>query len=133
VHVRSESLCATKHAFRKLNSLIRLDSRGDVFVHISEEIGFDDIQRRPKSSNTICMKTAGDNPWASAAGAFRDVLHVRFGSKADIASVKLDVRFTPKSGHCRATGACPLCAKRGHYAAQQSIWGQSPVLDTRNR
>jgi hypothetical protein len=87
VHVRSESLCATKHAFRKLNSLIRLDSRGDVFVHISEEIGFDDIQRRPESSNTICMKTAGDNPWRvlRAAGAFRDVLDVRFGSKADIA------------------------------------------------
>jgi hypothetical protein len=24
---------------------------------------------------------------------------VRFGSKADIASIKRDVRFTPKSGH----------------------------------
>jgi hypothetical protein len=25
---------------------------------------------------------------------------VRFGSKADLASIKQDVRFTPKSGHC---------------------------------
>jgi hypothetical protein len=25
--------------------------------------------------------------------------NVRFGSKADIASIKRDVRFTPKSGH----------------------------------
>jgi hypothetical protein len=25
--------------------------------------------------------------------------HVRFGSKADVALAKSDVRFTPKSGH----------------------------------
>jgi hypothetical protein len=28
------------------------------------------------------------------------MLNVRFGSKADIARGNLDVRFTPKSGHC---------------------------------
>jgi len=26
------------------------------------------------------------------------------------------VRFTPKSGHCGARPACPLCAKSGHRA-----------------
>ena len=36
--------------------------------------------------------------------------NVRYGSKADIALAKSDVRFTPKSGHCRATFGCPLCA-----------------------
>jgi hypothetical protein len=39
---------------------------------------------------------------------------VRYGSKADIAPVKCDVRFTPKSGHCRTTLGCPLCAKSRH-------------------
>ena len=30
--------------------------------------------------------------------------HVRFGSKADMCSAQVDVRFTPKSGHVRALG-----------------------------
>jgi len=38
-------------------------------------------------------------------------VNVRFGSKADIAARSCDVRFTPKSGHCGARLACPLCAK----------------------
>jgi hypothetical protein len=28
----------------------------------------------------------------------------------------IDVRFTPKSGHCRTTLGCPLCAKSGHHS-----------------
>jgi hypothetical protein len=36
--------------------------------------------------------------------------HVRFGSKADIALVKSDVRFTPKSGHWNLLAKCLLCA-----------------------
>ena len=36
---------------------------------------------------------------------------VRFGSQADILVRKCDVCFTPKSGHCRPTVECPLCAK----------------------
>jgi hypothetical protein len=35
---------------------------------------------------------------------------VRFGSKADIASIKRDVRFSPKSGHSAIGKACPLSA-----------------------
>ena len=38
---------------------------------------------------------------------------VRFGSKADVTLLNFDVRFTPKSGHCRARLGCPLCAKSG--------------------
>jgi hypothetical protein len=33
---------------------------------------------------------------------------------ADIEAPLIDVRFTPKSGHCRATVRCPLCAISGH-------------------
>jgi hypothetical protein len=35
---------------------------------------------------------------------------VCFGSKADIARDRLNVRFTPKSGHWQTTVGCPLCA-----------------------
>jgi hypothetical protein len=43
---------------------------------------------------------------------------VSFGSKADILRGLRDVRFTPKSGHCRTTLGCPLsrsrqCSKSG--------------------
>jgi hypothetical protein len=34
-------------------------------------------------------------------------------------SVKRDVRFTPKSGHCRTTAGCPLCAKSRREQLQQ--------------
>src|SRR5262249_25771635 len=40
-------------------------------------------------------------------------MNVRFGSKADIRSKKIDVRFTPKSGHRLSVLECPLCAKSG--------------------
>ena len=39
---------------------------------------------------------------------------VRFGSKADMCSAKLHVRFTPKSGHVQCNSVCPLCARSGH-------------------
>jgi hypothetical protein len=31
-----------------------------------------------------------------------------------------DVRFTSKSGHWNSAEQCPLCAKSGHYAVQQT-------------
>jgi hypothetical protein len=34
--------------------------------------------------------------------------NVRFGSKADISVVVIDVRFTPESGHRSARRQCPL-------------------------
>jgi hypothetical protein len=39
---------------------------------------------------------------------------VRLGSKADVTLWDRDVRFTPKSGHWRASVGCPLCAKLGN-------------------
>jgi hypothetical protein len=53
-------------------------------------------------------------------------LHVRNGSKADIASGPRDVRFTSKSGHCRAALGCPLCAKSRHagYFGSSSLAAQ---------
>jgi hypothetical protein len=41
------------------------------------------------------------------------VADVRSGSKADIATIKRDVRFTPNSGHWNSAARCPLCAKSG--------------------
>jgi hypothetical protein len=41
-------------------------------------------------------------------------LNVRFGSKADIGSDKLNVRFTSESRHRNSVVECPLCAKSGH-------------------
>ena len=41
-------------------------------------------------------------------------VNVRFGSKADIGTDRLNVRFTPKSGHWNPVVECPLCAKSGH-------------------
>jgi hypothetical protein len=40
------------------------------------------------------------------------VAHVRFGSEADIRSKKRDVRFTPKSGHCRSRRIDPLDVRK---------------------
>jgi hypothetical protein len=42
--------------------------------------------------------------------------HVSYGSQAEVKAFHINVRFTPKSGHCRATVGCPLCAKSGHCA-----------------
>ncbi|MCK5088868.1 MAG: hypothetical protein KAQ88_02710, partial [Hyphomicrobiaceae bacterium] len=38
-------------------------------------------------------------------------VNVRFGSKADIWSWVMDVRFTPESGHTAGCTKCPLSAK----------------------
>src|SRR6516164_4836040 len=41
-------------------------------------------------------------------------LNVRYGSKADIGALPINVRFTPKSRHRNSVTECPLCAKSGH-------------------
>jgi hypothetical protein len=35
--------------------------------------------------------------------------------EADIDPLPVDVRFTPKSGHCLSASGCPLSAKRRHF------------------
>src|SRR6516165_7430118 len=40
-------------------------------------------------------------------------------SKADVAVLSCDVRFTPNSGHRNSVVECPLCAKSGHCAVRQ--------------
>jgi hypothetical protein len=47
--------------------------------------------------------------------------NVRLGSKTDIGLAPIDVRFTPKSGHCRATVGCPLCAISEHCQVYLAI------------
>src|SRR5262249_37405964 len=39
--------------------------------------------------------------------SLKKAVDVRFGSKADITSPLIHVRFTPKSGHCSARRHCP--------------------------
>jgi hypothetical protein len=39
------------------------------------------------------------------------IRHVRFGSKADMATSQHNVRFTPESGHWNSVAECLLCAK----------------------
>ena len=43
-----------------------------------------------------------------------EVNDVRSGSKADMAIMRRDVRFTPESRHRSAHLTCPLCAKSGN-------------------
>jgi hypothetical protein len=47
------------------------------------------------------------------------MLDVRFGSKADIEALLINVRFTPKSRHWNSVVECPLCAKSRQSALQQ--------------
>ena len=42
------------------------------------------------------------------------MVQVHFGSKADIATARLNVHFTPESGHWLNVSGCLLCAKSGH-------------------
>ena len=55
--------------------------------------------------------------------------HVRFGSKADVAFGPRHVRFTPKSGHRRATVGCLLCAIRRHPVHARVKKGRTPITD----
>ena len=56
---------------------------------------------------------------------------VRFGSKADINAVLIDVCFTPKSGRRFGLSGCLLCAKSRHYALQQEIRCVEPDFSCR--
>ena len=53
--------------------------------------------------------------------AVTNQVHVRFGSKADICSVKGHVRFTPESGHVQCNSVCPLCAMCGRLRVGKSF------------
>ena len=71
------------------------------------------------AQTSIVVKIRG---WAQerVAGQSADV---RFGSKADIASGPLHVRFTPKNGHRGVRSPCPLCANSGHSLLFDHIVG----------
>jgi len=43
--------------------------------------------------------------------------NVRFGSKADIMALQINVHFTPKTRHWLSALGCPLCANSRHRAA----------------
>ena len=80
------------------------------------------VEGRSYDPETIeLMRTVLDEAWGllepkQRASTNKTEIAVRilnFGSKADMATLIGDVRYTPKSGHFRAFG-CPLSTKGGH-------------------
>ena len=71
----------------------------------SDFIGFTKI-RVQTANNWFSISVSG-------AGQSTGLFIVRFGSLADITASKLDVRFTPESGHSLASIACPLYVIKG--------------------
>ena len=53
---------------------------------------------------------------------------VRFGSKADIAALPNNVRFTPESGHWNSLAECPLCADFVAEVRCKLFWSVIPSL-----
>jgi hypothetical protein len=64
---------------------------------------------------TIAIKQArAENKNRSSSDGNLRPTNVRFGSKADVTLLNLDVRFTPESGHSRTRSGCLLWAISGH-------------------
>src|SRR5262249_25501346 len=74
--------------------------------------------RMPAASAQSCRP----NDSAHDAAALRDLspVNVRYGSGADITRHLANVRFTSQSGHRELSSVCPLSAKSGHNALQQT-------------
>jgi hypothetical protein len=64
----------------------------------------------PPGSGAAIVPTRG----STLKGVGTRQANVRFGSKADMCSAKVDVRSYPKSGHVQCNSRCPLCANSGH-------------------
>src|SRR5690242_13296887 len=64
------------------------------------------------------MSSLAESPRDSMLCESRRLRHcenVRFGSKADISAAFADVRFTPESGHMRATRYVSISDNRGEW------------------
>ena len=53
----------------------------------------------------------------------------RFGSKADMTLLNLDVRFTPNSGHPSAQSKCPLWAINVRFASRRTAAKFASLFD----
>ena len=104
---------ATDHRLRRVPALYRLTAR---FGRLASGSGASSHRLPLGSGRGIVAAQRGVLIVAKSSfdrcplGAF----NVRFGSKADMGLPLIDVRFTPKSGHCSRRWACPLCANSGH-------------------
>src|SRR6516165_2321587 len=102
-----------------------LSSRERNQVATAEHIGqsplsrYEDLIARPARS----PPPNGGGDYEGLCCAAQQILHAkcRDGSKADIGLAPVDVRFTPKSGHCRPRLECPLCAKSRHRSFHSII------------
>src|SRR5262249_10885495 len=56
---------------------------------------------------------------------------VRFGSRADVVVSRIDVRFTPHSGHVRCTSRCLLRAKSRHWGGSEKRVGSAFLSELR--
>jgi hypothetical protein len=77
---------------------------------------------RPPICGFFAPSCTPDATWRTTkqalAPAVRQSGDVRFGSKANIPTCQAHVRFTPESGHRRATVGCPLSATSGRRATR---------------
>ena len=81
------------------------------------------VEERSYDPETIeLMRTVLDEAWGllepkQRASTNKTEIAVRilnFGSKADMATLIGDVRYTPKSGQTQRRSVCPLCASSDH-------------------
>jgi hypothetical protein len=77
-----------------------------------------------------CVLSRGQHPTKVHRIASHQIAasDVRFGSKADIGSAPVDVRFTPESGHERQL-ECPLWTNSGREQVQQTTCAKCALFD----
>ena len=78
-------------------------------------------QKRDESAPLHCPSQA-EEPIVTGQTGMLEVVrlalgNVRFGSKADIAALPINVRFTPESGHRNSTAKCPLAIEMARIPA----------------
>jgi hypothetical protein len=68
-------------------------------------------------AKTAALHAAEDDAKCQSYGAKQgDPAYVQCRAQLDaVATIDLDVRFTPKSRHSSEQSGCPLCANSGHY------------------
>ena len=71
------------------------------------------LQSIPESNHPESGKRLKRPKWCASPQQFM-MSHVAIGSVTDIAPPRINVRFTPESGHWLSALECPLCAKSGH-------------------
>jgi hypothetical protein len=75
----------------------------------------------PQMTSPAGFATGGNGVRRHLARQQVSTTDFRFGSKADIAALPINVRFTTKSGHWNSLAKCPLYATPDFCGAAKSI------------